>query len=79
MLFRANLLTTVLWKQLQYGSEVWTMMDEPNKMPAWIGQLLCRLSLHDYRLIEEVVGFGAGGSVQKLACRRCGKTTTRRA
>ena len=34
--------------------------------PSWIGRLLCRLGFHDYRLIEVVGAFGAGGQVQKV-------------
>ncbi len=33
-------------------------------LPDWIGRLLCRLGFHDYRLIEVVGAFGAGGQVQ---------------
>lgn len=53
------------------------MADKPDKLPAWIGQILCRLGLHDFQLIEEIGSFGPGGGVQKLACRRCGETMTR--
>jgi len=48
-----------------------------NGMPNWIGRLLCRFGLHDYRLIEVVGAFGAGGQVEKVECRRCGYATTR--
>ncbi len=42
-----------------------------------IGRLLCRFGFHDYQLIEVVGGFGAGGQVEKVECRRCGHVTTR--
>jgi len=44
----------------------------------WIGHLLCRVGLHDFRLLEIVGGFGGGGTVQKVECRRCGRVRTRR-
>ena len=50
---------------------------EPNRLPHWIGRLLCWLDFHDYRLIEMVGSFGEAGRVQKVECRRCGKVTTR--
>ncbi len=53
------------------------MAESHNGMPNWIGRPLCRFGLHDYRLIEVVGAFGAGGQVQKVECRRCGYTTTR--
>ncbi len=53
------------------------MVENRDKLPNWIGRLLCWFGLHDYRLIEVVGGFGAGGQVQKVECRRCGYTTTR--
>ena len=48
-----------------------------DKLPLWIGRLLCRLGFHDYRLVEVVGGFDAGGQVQKVECRRCGNVTIR--
>lgn len=48
------------------------------KLPAWLGRLLCWLGVHDYRLVECSIGFGAGGWVERVECRRCGYTTTRR-
>ena len=53
------------------------MTDNPDTLPAWLGRLLCRLGLHDYQVIEEVLSFGAGGQVQKVVCRRCGFRTAR--
>jgi hypothetical protein len=49
-----------------------------NGLLVWMGRLLCRIGVHDYRLVEEVVGFGPAGTVQKVQCRRCGYVTTRR-
>jgi hypothetical protein len=45
--------------------------------PAWLGRLLCRLGVHDYRLVECTLEFGSGGRVERVECRRCGHTTTR--
>ena len=53
------------------------MVESRDGMPNWIGRLFCRFGLHDYRLIEVVGTFGAGGQVQKVECRRCGYATTR--
>ncbi len=53
------------------------MAESRDNMPNWIGRLLCWFGFHDYRLIEVVGGFGAGGQVQKVECRRCGYATTR--
>jgi hypothetical protein len=53
------------------------MAKDPDTLPAWLGRLLCRLGLHDYQVIEEVLSFGAGGQVQKVVCRRCGYRTAR--
>jgi hypothetical protein len=35
------------------------------------------VGVHDFRLIESIGGFGAGGQVEKVECRRCGYVTTR--
>ncbi|MCZ6813259.1 MAG: hypothetical protein O7F14_04310 [Alphaproteobacteria bacterium] len=53
------------------------MAESSDKLMDWIGRLLCRFGFHDYRLMEMVSGFGVGGHVQKVECRRCGYTTTR--
>ena len=50
---------------------------DQTKVPAWLGRLLCWLGVHDYRLVECIIGFGPGGLVEKVECRRCGYTTTR--
>ncbi|NJO36422.1 MAG: hypothetical protein HC871_00940 [Rhizobiales bacterium] len=52
--------------------------DMPKSVAAYFGQLLCRIGLHDFDLIEVVGGFGVGGPVEKLRCKRCGKVMTRR-
>lgn len=46
-------------------------------VPAWLGRLLCWLGVHDFRLVECTLAFGAGGRVEKVECRRCGHTTAR--
>ena len=49
------------------------------KLQEFIGRLLCRLGLHDYRVIDVTFGFGEGGSVERVECRRCAQVTIRRA
>jgi hypothetical protein len=56
----------------------WETRFMANGLLVWTGRLLCLIGVHDYRLIEEVVGFGPAGTVQKVQCRRCGYVTTRR-
>ncbi len=46
-------------------------------MPKILGRLLCLLGIHDFRIAEATLGFGPGGSVQKVQCKRCGLATTR--
>ena len=47
------------------------------KPPLIIGQLLCWLGFHDFRVIDRTFGFGAGGSVEKVECKQCGVMITR--
>ena len=47
-------------------------------MPPLLGRLLCWLGFHDYRVISVTLGFGTEG-VEKVECRRCGTTRTRKA
>ncbi len=42
-----------------------------------LGQLLCLLGFHDYRIISGTFGFGGAGNVEKVKCERCGHVTTR--
>ena len=44
-------------------------------MPKILGRLLCLLGIHDFRVTEATFGFGPGGSVQKVQCKRCGLVT----
>ena len=53
------------------------MPNGDDQVRVWLGLLLCRLGFHDSRLVESVVGFGAGQQVDKAECRRCGHVTTR--
>ncbi len=53
------------------------MSSEDGQLPDWLGRLLCLLGFHDFRLVESIGGFGAGGQVEKVECRRCGHVTTR--
>ena len=43
-----------------------------------LGRLLCLLGIHDFEILEVSAGFGIGGSVAKVRCKRCGIITTRR-
>lgn len=46
-------------------------------MQAILARILCFLGLHDDELLGATFGFGPGGTVQRLRCRRCGRRTTR--
>ena len=46
-------------------------------LPTLLGRLLCWLGIHDFRVVSETFGFGAGGTVEKAKCRRCGIYVTR--
>lgn len=48
-----------------------------SRLLSLLGRLLCWLGFHDYRVIDKTFGFGAGGGVEKVECRRCGVTITR--
>lgn len=53
------------------------MAENRDSLLIWIGRLLCALGFHDYHLVEVIGGFGEGGQVEKVECRRCGTVTTR--
>lgn len=42
----------------------------------FLGQILCWLGFHDYRVVNVTYEFGAD-PVEKVECRRCGVTRTR--
>ncbi len=46
-------------------------------LPPLLGCFLCWLGFHDFRVIDRTFGFGAGGEVEKVECRRCGVIVTR--
>ena len=46
---------------------------------SFIGRLLCRLGLHNVQVIDVTLGFGGGGGVKKVECRRCGIVMSRKA
>ncbi len=50
-----------------------------SKLSSLPGRFLCWLGFHDFRVIDKTFGFGAGGSVEKVQCPRCGMTMTRQA
>ena len=49
-----------------------------NKMMGLFRRLLCFLGYHDFRVVEVTMGFGASGTVEKVECPRCGRSTARR-
>ena len=51
--------------------------EEDALVPTILGRLLCLLEIHDFRILEVTYGFAPGSNVQRLQCRRCGRTTTR--
>jgi len=44
-----------------------------------LGQIACLVGLHDFRVVEVTFGFGGSDAIEKLECRRCGRTAARRA
>ena len=46
--------------------------------PTLLGRLLCLLGFHDFEILEVSAGFGPGGGVAKVKCKRCNAVTTRR-
>jgi hypothetical protein len=42
------------------------------------GKLCCWLGFHDFDVISVTFGFGEGGNVEKVQCKRCEFVTTRR-
>ena len=40
-------------------------------------RLLCRVGLHDFRIVEVNVGFGDGTGVVTETCKRCGISVKR--
>ncbi len=42
-----------------------------------LSRILCRLGVHDFRLVEMTISFGSEGGVEKVRCTRCGLTITR--
>ena len=41
-------------------------------LPDVVQDLLCRLGIHNFRVIEVTYGFGDACDVEKVECRRCG-------
>ncbi len=46
-------------------------------MPGWLGRMLCIIGIHDFRMVDVVMGFGPSGSIENWRCQRCGAKTTR--
>ena len=46
------------------------------RLPRTVGELLCRVGVHNYELKEQTFDFG-GASVAKYQCTRCGKRMSR--
>ena len=55
------------------------MAQDMPELPSFLGRILCWLGIHDFRVTDVTFGFGDGGSVEKVECRRCGVTETRQA
>ena len=53
------------------------LTEQKSKLPVTIGRLLCLVGFHDFRVIDVTFGFGAGDSVEKVECKRCGIQMTR--
>ncbi|WP_423909982.1 hypothetical protein [Candidatus Spongiihabitans sp.] len=47
-------------------------------LPPLLGKLLCWLGFHDFQVISKTFGFGDGGGVEKVECKRCGVIMTRK-
>jgi hypothetical protein len=41
------------------------------RLPPWLGRWLCRLGLHDFRVVDVSFGFGPGETIEHVRCRRC--------
>jgi hypothetical protein len=54
------------------------MNDQRFPLPHWLGRFLCLIRIHDFRVVDVTFGFGAAGNVERVECRRCGVTATRR-
>ena len=48
-----------------------------SKLSQILGRFLCWLGFHDFRVINVRFGFGGGGNIEQVECRRCGRFTTR--
>ena len=46
-------------------------------MTEFLFRLLCWLGWHSYDVVDITFGFGSGGTVETVECRRCGCRTTR--
>jgi hypothetical protein len=49
------------------------------KLRERVGRILCWLGMHDFRVVDVTFGFGGGGSVERMECRRCDLVMTRQA
>ena len=47
------------------------------ELPEFLGLLLCRFGIHDFRVVDRAFEFGAGGGTEKVTCNRCRLTMTR--
>jgi len=50
---------------------------EKGSLRTTVRRVLCRIGVHDYRVISITGSFGGGGTVEKRECRRCQKLTVR--
>lgn len=43
-----------------------TEMQNTSNNPSKFSRLLCRIGIHDYRVVNRTFGFGSGGNVETL-------------
>jgi hypothetical protein len=48
-----------------------------NNLTHLLGRLCCSVGIHDDQVIDGTYGFGPGGNVERVICKRCGKMDTR--
>ena len=47
------------------------------QVPIPVGELMCQLGIHKFRVIEVKFGFGSSGKVEIVECERCAYVTSR--
>jgi hypothetical protein len=72
--FRAS--SVILIEPVERSAGVVKVLDRWLKR---LGRIACLVGLHDFRVVEVTFGFGGADAIEKLECRRCGRTAARRA